>query len=65
MSVTVRMQIPNPDVIPVTLTITMTLGEWKELREQMGREYPAYKFSDAINNATHQLSQQVTAETEK
>jgi hypothetical protein len=64
MSVTVRMNIPNTDVIPVTLTITMTLGEWRQLREQMGSDYPAWKFSEAINNAAYRLERQVTSEAE-
>ncbi len=29
------MQIVDPDSIKMELTLTMTLGDWKELREQL------------------------------
>ena len=39
-----------PDQINVTVTATMTLGEWKDLRKQLtAMNHPAYRFNRLIS----------------
>lgn len=41
-------KIQRPDEVPMTLTMTMTLGEWKKLQEQLSTTYPSWKLSTNI-----------------
>ncbi|MDF0501575.1 hypothetical protein POK33_12685 [Burkholderia cenocepacia] len=41
-------KIQRPDDVPMTLTMTMTLGEWKKLQEQLATTYPSWKLSTNI-----------------
>ncbi|PFH29080.1 hypothetical protein [Burkholderia sp. JKS000303] len=41
-------KIQRPDDVPMTLTMTMTLGEWKRLEEQLSTSYPSWKLSTNI-----------------
>ena len=43
-----RIAIARPDAVDVTLTITMPLGRWKELREQIAGKYPGWAFAELI-----------------
>lgn len=46
-----KLFIENPDEIEFTLKITMTLGAWKKLREQLvSVNYPSYRLVEAIND---------------
>lgn len=48
-------QISEPDSVKLTLTVTMTAKEWKELRKQLaGGSWPAPRFSEAINDMVRQ-----------
>ena len=38
----------DPDSAEATMTLTMTLREWKELRQQLTTDYPAWRFGEAI-----------------
>lgn len=41
-------KIENPENIEATIVITMSVGEWEKLREQLDNEWPAWKLSSAI-----------------
>lgn len=39
----------NADDVEATLTMSMTIGDWRRLREQLqGPAYPTWKFAKAI-----------------
>lgn len=33
-----------------SMTITMSVGQWEELRQQLDNKYPSWKLSSAIGN---------------
>jgi hypothetical protein len=39
----------RPDDIEMQLTITMTLGKWRELRAAIKEQYPGWEFSVKIS----------------
>lgn len=39
----------NADEIEMTATFTMTLGEWRKLKEQQHTHYPGWKFANALS----------------
>ncbi|RRA01867.1 hypothetical protein [Burkholderia cepacia] len=41
-------KIQRPDDVPMTLTMTMTLGEWKKLESQLSTSYPSWKLATNI-----------------
>ncbi|KVE36372.1 hypothetical protein [Burkholderia sp. BDU5] len=41
-------KIQRPDDVPMPLTMTMTLGEWKKLQAQLATTYPSWKLSTNI-----------------
>jgi hypothetical protein len=45
---TTKLKVENPDGIELTLTMTMTLGQWKELRGQLAGKWPAWDLGNAI-----------------
>ncbi|KVU48169.1 hypothetical protein WK69_10690 [Burkholderia ubonensis] len=47
-------KILRPDDVPMTLTMTMTLGEWKKLQEQLASTYPSWKLSTTIGEMVRQ-----------
>ncbi len=36
------------DDVNATLTVTMRISDWRELREQQGTKYPGWKFGAEI-----------------
>jgi hypothetical protein len=52
----------NADNLEVTLTVTMTLRDWKSLKESLPVKYPAWKLSEAISRVVYKLERQVTDE---
>lgn len=48
------MEIKNPDSIEVSLTLTMKLKDWKELREQLPEKWPAWDIGSAITDMVRQ-----------
>jgi hypothetical protein len=46
--------VENPDDVEFTLTITMPLGEWKRLKDQLANSYPAWKLGHAISDMIRQ-----------
>lgn len=44
-----RFSIEDPNEIECSLTITMSVRQWENLRNQLSREHPSWKLSAAIN----------------
>lgn len=42
-------RIERPDDVQMVLTVTMTLGEWRKLQEQLSTSYPSWRLSSAIS----------------
>ncbi|WP_321789372.1 hypothetical protein [Burkholderia pyrrocinia] len=57
-------KIQRPEDVPMTLTMTMTLGEWKKLQEQLATIYPSWKLSSNIG-AMVRLATTTFAETKE
>lgn len=36
--------------LSATMTITMSVGQWEELRQQLNNKYPSWKLSSAIGD---------------
>ncbi|WP_186065956.1 hypothetical protein [Burkholderia gladioli] len=51
-----KFKIERPDDVPMTLTLTMTGGQWKRLREQLTNIYPSWKLSNTIDAMVRQAS---------
>ena len=49
MSVDVKYEATKPESIEFTLSITMTMGEWKKLKNQLADAYPAWELANTIN----------------
>lgn len=54
---TTSMKVENPDSVTVTLSLTMTLKEWQELRDQLTNDWPSWRVSGDINNMLGQVRQ--------
>lgn len=54
------LKVQNPDSIEMTLTVTMTLGDWKTLQRQLATPWPAWKLGEAINNMVHKANANFT-----
>lgn len=49
-------KIEAPDDVPMTLSVTMTLRQWRELRSQLQSTYPSWKLSAVINEMVHEAT---------
>lgn len=49
-----RFMIENPDHVLTTLKVTMTVGEWVTLRDQLASAYPSWRLSSAISDLVTQ-----------
>lgn len=45
-----RMMVDNPDEVRVTMKITMSVGQWCELRDQLQSKFPSVHLSATIND---------------
>lgn len=52
MAITAKLQAQDPSSIPMTLTITMTMGEWVDLGKRLDTGYPGWKLQALINDLT-------------
>lgn len=52
----------NVDNVPATLTMTMTIGEWKALQVQLEKAYPSYQFELAIQHLVRETSKTLSEE---
>ena len=52
--------VERPDDTLVTITLTMTLRDWKEMQQQLdGHVYPSWKVSGAISTAILKIAQRL------
>lgn len=49
-----RFMVENPDDIEMTMKITMTVGDWTKLRDQLQQKYPSWRLSGMITNLLSQ-----------
>lgn len=49
-------KIERPDDVSMSLTVTMTLGQWRDLRAQLQSTYPSWRLSSAINEMVHEAT---------
>ena len=42
--------IQNLSDVEATVTVTMTVGEWREVLKQLSTKWPSWKFGEAILN---------------
>lgn len=54
----------NPDDIQAQVTVTMSLGQWKELRGQIGDAWPGWKFASVISDVINKAEQSFYARAE-
>jgi hypothetical protein len=47
-----RYELIDVDEIEATLKITMTVGDWKRLNEQLSAKWPSWKLSGLIDRIT-------------
>ena len=52
MSIKAYFQPTDPDYINMTLTLTMTLGEWKRLK--LDHDYPGWRIQNIIGDMVKQ-----------
>lgn len=50
MTIRARMKVEKPEELVMTLTLTMSMKEWEDLRGQLGQGYPTWRLTSAINN---------------
>ena len=55
-----QIALENTDEIEATLSITMSIGDWKRLRADLPTKFPAWKLSETIGD----LITKVTARIE-
>jgi hypothetical protein len=59
-----RFRLEDPDAQLATMTLTMPLKEWKELRDKLPSEWPAWQLSGAINDLVMQAQKVFCADHE-
>lgn len=60
-----RFTIDEPGELPVTLTLTATMDEWRQLRDQMQREkWPACDVCSIITEVVHEAGKTFRSEGE-
>lgn len=63
MSVHIKMTVQKPEDTQITLTITMPLRDWNTLRDKLPSEYPGWRLSDAIADATKRMNSMINVES--
>lgn len=48
----------NVDTVQATMTITMSLKEWKELRATIGERWPGWKFASFITQIVNKAEKE-------
>lgn len=51
----------NVNKIEATLTITMPLGDWLELKQQLATQYPSWKLGNAIGELWYKAKKEYDA----
>lgn len=55
-------KVEKPDTIELTMTITMSLKDWKQLSKDLQNTYPSWTLSGEINSMVHQASRNYVPE---
>lgn len=50
-----EIEVESPDAVEVTLTLTMTLGDWKALRGSLCSKYPDWQLGNVIGQAVSKI----------
>lgn len=58
-------QLNNQEDMELTLNITMTMKEWRELKQSLPEKYPHWKLGSAITEAVSMVGETVYKEIEK
>jgi len=58
----IKGSLQNQDEMELTLSITMTLKEWKELQSLIPNKYPHWKLGSAITSAVIKASTSIYEE---
>lgn len=53
----VRFEMTKPDDMEATMTITMTVKRWKELRAELPDKWPAWDLGRAIGDVVRQAEE--------
>ena len=51
------MHIESPEGVQVTLNVTMTLKQWRELKAQLDESYPSWAFGSLIAQAINKVTE--------
>lgn len=54
----------NTDSVDVTITITMSMRDWKALHAELPSKWPAWKLGEHISEAVRKLESNVSGSSE-
>ena len=57
-------KIVDPDKVEMSLTLTMTLGAWEVLRNQVEGKWPGWQFKALVNDMIEKAQKQFTSQDE-
>ncbi len=58
-------KIEKPDAVDMTLTVTMSLADWKRLKSQLeSSQFPSWKMAQSIDQMIRKGSEQFSSESE-
>ena len=57
-------KIVDPDSVKMSLTLTMTLGAWEELQNQVEGKWPGWQFKALVNDMIEKAQKQFTSQDE-
>lgn len=55
----------TPDLIEFTLSITMTLRDWKKFKDHLTGSYPDWRIESEINQMVHKANSTFVPEEER
>lgn len=58
-------KLANPDALVATMTISMSVSEWKQLDKELSHAWPASKLSEAIGKILREAERTVYNEQER
>jgi len=58
-------RIQNPDEVMATVTVSMPIKQWRELRGQLSDKWPSWDFARVIGDAIRQAEETFYAKTEE
>ena len=59
-----RIQLVEPNKMLATVTITMSVSEWRELNEQLTAKWPSWAFSKLLGDVIAKATASFDADTE-